>query len=772
MFWRNAHNPRYVKSMGTGAEFLSISSRRARVAIWPGRGATADVAPQPLLDAFAGAPGKRASRWADTQLSQFEEFDHMPTHPTPASRERSARAVRLRRASVRLAAIGTLTITFTGLTTALPGAVAVAESQASSITGLRVGASGDGVRQVQQALINQGIAVPGGADGVFGAGTETALKTFQTRAGLTANGTVTAATAIALGLVSSPFLGLTQGSTGDAVRQLQQKLIDKGIAVPGGADGVYGPGTTAAVKQFQANLGYFQSGSVNAATAAALGSSGGAATPAAPATADAPAERDDAPAPAVDPNNLLNLAIGASGANVKHLQQLLIDAGVTVVGGADGRFGALTQQALKSFQSAKGLTATGTVDQATIDALTGAGGDTAPQGLTSGSGGALLGLEFGATGEGVKTLQTALMKAGFTVRGGADGVFGNATLTALKAFQEVNGLGVTGTVNQATANAITAVINSGTTSEQTSNGSLVGLKAGAVGSDVQTLQQKLIEAGVEVRGGADGIFGPATAQALKNFQTSQGLPATGEVDQATANALANPAPAQNGGNAGGSNLGYPEYGEKGERVLALQAALVRAGISLRGGVDGDFGSATSAAVMEFQSKNGLPVTGKVNEATAAALGLGAAPAPLAPAAGSVSIEAFPVASPCGYADTWHFDRGGGRQHLGVDVIAPTGTTLYAAVSGKITKIYTDQPGSLSGNGIRITKPDGTYLFYAHMNGLADGIALGVPVTAGQVVGTVGATGNTGGTSHLHLEIHPNGGSAINPYPVLRAFGGC
>ena len=69
----------------------------------------------------------------------------------------------------------------------------------------------------------------------------------------------------ALGLMSSPYLGLAAGSTGDAVRQLQQRLIDRGIAVAGGADGVFGPGTTAAVKEYQRQLGYYPSGTVNAA---------------------------------------------------------------------------------------------------------------------------------------------------------------------------------------------------------------------------------------------------------------------------------------------------------------------------------------------------------------------------------------------------------------------------------------------------------------------------------------------------------------------------
>jgi murein DD-endopeptidase MepM/ murein hydrolase activator NlpD len=116
-------------------------------------------------------------------------------------------------------------------------------------------------------------------------------------------------------------------------------------------------------------------------------------------------------------------------------------------------------------------------------------------------------------------------------------------------------------------------------------------------------------------------------------------------------------------------------------------------------------------------------------------------------------------------------RGAGRRHLGVDIGAREGNELYAVVSGRISQIYVDRPGSLAGNGLKIAMPDGTYFFYAHLSRLAPGIQVGTPVTAGQVVGYVGKTGNTA-VPHLHLEIHPGGGSAVNPYPIVKAIGAC
>jgi murein DD-endopeptidase MepM/ murein hydrolase activator NlpD len=301
---------------------------------------------------------------------------------------------------------------------------------------------------------------------------------------------------------------------------------------------------------------------------------------------------------------------------------------------------------------------------------------------------------------------------------------------------------------------------------------MVGLKSGALGNTVKGLQQALIDAGVKVRGGADGIFGPATSNALKEFQSSQGLKATGVVDEATAKALASPkkpvtAPTAPSGTVGG----FPVYGEKGARVLALQAALVKAGITVRGGVDGDFGGGTSAAVMDFQRANGLSVTGKVSESTAQKLGLQPMAGPAAPDPSSVSFEVFPVQGKCYFGDSWGYARSGGRVHLGVDIIAPEGKLLYAVADGTITKIYADYPGALAGNGVRLTMADGTYFFYAHMLGIGEGIEVGGKVKAGQVVGAVGSTGNSG-TPHVHFEVHPKGGSAVNPYPMVKAIDGC
>ena len=73
--------------------------------------------------------------------------------------------------------------------------------------------------------------------------------------------------------------------------------------------------------------------------------------------------------------------------------------------------------------------------------------------------------------------------------------------------------------------------------------------------------------------------------------------------------------------------------------------------------------------------------------------------------------------------------------------------------GTLTKQYVDAPGALAGNGWRLQRADGTYFFYAHLERFADGVAPGVQVAAGTLIGYVGSTGNAAGP-HLHLEVHP------------------
>ncbi|MBI4934717.1 MAG: peptidoglycan DD-metalloendopeptidase family protein [Actinobacteria bacterium] len=148
-----------------------------------------------------------------------------------------------------------------------------------------------------------------------------------------------------------------------------------------------------------------------------------------------------------------------------------------------------------------------------------------------------------------------------------------------------------------------------------------------------------------------------------------------------------------------------------------------------------------------------------------------APATTAPAGGAVAIRQFPVQGQCWFADTWRAPRSGGRLHEGVDIIAKAGLNIYAVDDGTISKQVWDSPGSLSGNAWRLLRADGTYFFYAHLSAFAPGLKVGSTVKAGQIIGYVGMTGNAG-SPHLHFEVHPKGGAAVNPYPTVKAVDGC
>ncbi len=87
-------------------------------------------------------------------------------------------------------------------------------------------------------------------------------------------------------------------------------------------------------------------------------------------------------------------------------------------------------------------------------------------------------------------------------------------------------------------------------------------------------------------------------------------------------------------------------------------------------------------------------------------------------------------------------------------------------AGTITKVYDVTSSPRTGNGLILTKDDKTYFVYGHMSALAPEITVGAKVTAGQLVGYVGHTGNTT-VSHLHLEIHPGGG---HTWMLERAVG--
>ena len=125
---------------------------------------------------------------------------------------------------------------------------------------------------------------------------------------------------------------------------------------------------------------------------------------------------------------------------------------------------------------------------------------------------------------------------------------------------------------------------------------------------------------------------------------------------------------------------------------------------------------------------------------------------------------FPVAGDAAYSDDFYHPRFTPSFHLhqGNDIFAARGTPVRASEAGSVR--FTE--GGACGKGAYVTTADGTFYFMCHLDSFAR-LPSGSRVKQGDVIGTVGDTGNAvGGTPHLHFEIHPRGGAAVNPKSTL------
>ena len=156
----------------------------------------------------------------------------------------------------------------------------------------------------------------------------------------------------------------------------------------------------------------------------------------------------------------------------------------------------------------------------------------------------------------------------------------------------------------------------------------------------------------------------------------------------------------------------------------------------------------------------------------------AAPAASAP---KVPPLLFPVAGPTTYEDDFGQARPGGV-HQGNDLLATKKTAAIAVESGKV-EFWTTSASA--GCMLYLHGDSGTMYEYIHLNNdltmkndnrgkcvagvaYARGLKNGAHVAAGQQIGYVGDSGDANGLhAHLHFELHPNGGAAVDPYPYLQ-----
>ena len=328
----------------------------------------------------------------------------------------------------------------------------------SSASGLKLNSKGTDVRNLQQDLTTLGYYWAE-ITGNFGAKTETAVKRFQEENGLTADGvagtkTLNAIAAAVARKGGTPASGGSAGTTlklnsqGTKVSQIQTDLKQLGYYYAE-ITGNFGAKTEAAVKAFQKAKGLTADGVAGTKTlnaiAAAVDKAGGSSSG----------------------SSSTNMKLGSTGAAVSALQQNLTTLGY-YYGDVTGHYGNLTQQAVKKFQKAKGLTQDGVASTATLNAITSA---LKNAGVDVGPGTVATTLREGDKGTAVTELQTMLKKLNYYY-GSVTGSFGSLTKQAVRKFQDANKLTVDGVAGPATINKL-RTLTGGSADSGSSSGSTV-----------------------------------------------------------------------------------------------------------------------------------------------------------------------------------------------------------------------------------------------------------------------------------------------------------
>ena len=309
-------------------------------------------------------------------------------------------------------------------------------SASSSTTRLEKGSTGSAVKDLQTKLKKLGY-YDAYVDGDYGDTTVAAVKAFQKKYNLTADGIAGKETLKKLDSVyenadsDKDDDSLRMGDSGSAVKDLQTKLKKLGY-YDGTVDSTFGSGTYAAVRAFQKKYNLTADGVAGSETLKKLDS----------AYKNADSDKDDG-----------SLRKGATGSAVKNLQTKLKKLGFYNAS-IDGDYGDTTVAAVKAFQKKYNLTADGVAGSETLKKL-----DSAYKNADSNTSTDDDSLRKGATGTAVKTLQTNLKKLGFYTAY-VDGSFGSTTESAVKAFQKKYGLTADGVAGSATLKKIESAVAS------------------------------------------------------------------------------------------------------------------------------------------------------------------------------------------------------------------------------------------------------------------------------------------------------------------------
>ena len=355
---------------------------------------------------------------------------------------------------------------------------------------MKKGNTGSQVTALQKRL--QELGYLKNVTGTYDTNTISAVRSFQKKNGILSNGTADLTTQNAIYADSAvpasatatpkptktpkpteaivvPTASLRSGDKGTDVKTVQKRLKELGY-YKSTIDGKFGKTTVSALKAFQEAHGLEADGVAGKATYAVLfGESalkkGATPTPKAPDMSTAK-----------DGSSWVTLRKNDKGENVAELQEALIKLGY-LNGKADGNYGDKTVAAVKAFQKANGLTVDGSAGAETQSVLYNGGAKAANAKATAtpkttakatATPAPSNTLKSGSKGSAVKELQQKLIQLGF-LKGSADGVYGQKTVAAVKAFQKANKLSADGVAGSKTLSKLQSSGGSSTSTKTTSS---------------------------------------------------------------------------------------------------------------------------------------------------------------------------------------------------------------------------------------------------------------------------------------------------------------
>lgn len=413
---------------------------------------------------------------------------------------------------------------------------------------LAPGAEGKAVRALQHALAELGY-YSGSIDGKFGSGTTASLKAFQDKNGLRATGVAlpelqqllyekrvrNSKNKLVFTKTLPPIEGVTlrEGDYGDAVYELNTMLLKTGH-FDSNVGYEFTRATAQAVRAFQKEHKIKVTGRVDFFTMLALKTQ-----------IQANEKTTTPPVVTVEPltqDNVVVIREGTKGVAVTRLQERLVALKYYAIS-PDGVFNSDDAAAVRHFQRLNSLPVTGIADLATQQTLYTPSAIAADASVLQGATPSTGVLRIGSYGDAVKAMQSRLVALKY-LSGSVDGIFGTQTAAAVSTFQKANNLKQDGIAGSQTLTALygaSAVANKPATQPGPqptgTTGTSQSLNVGSKGPEVISLQNRLIELKY-LAGSADGIYGPRTFLAVKEFQGRNNLESDGIAGKLTLARLA------------------------------------------------------------------------------------------------------------------------------------------------------------------------------------------------------------------------------------------